>query len=87
MRIWKFTLQVTDHQQVLMPRGAQVLSVQTQHNMPQVWALVDERAPLEPRGFATYGTGNPMPEQVYFGRFVGTYQIDSGSLVFHVFEV
>ena len=86
MRIWKWTLQVTDLQAVQMPRGATVLSVQLQHGMPQVWALVDETAPQEPFTFAAYGTGNPMPEVVDFGRFVGTYQLDDGALVFHVFE-
>ncbi len=86
MRIWKWTLQVTDLQQVQMPRGAQVLSVQTQGGAPQLWALVDEKAPAEPRTFATYATGNPMPEVADYGRFVGTYQMHGGALVFHVFE-
>jgi hypothetical protein len=86
MRIWKWTLQVTDLQQVQMPRGAQVLSVQMQGGAPQLWALVDEKASTEPRTFATYGTGNPMPEVADYGRFVDTYQMHGGSLVFHVFE-
>lgn len=86
MRIWKWPLQVTDLQQVQMPRGAQVLSVQMQGGAPQLWALVDEKAPAEPRTFATYGTGNPMPEVADYGQFVGTYQMHGGSLVFHVFE-
>lgn len=86
MRIWKWTLQIADTQQVQMPRGAQLLSVQMQGGAPQLWALVNEKAPTEPRTFATYGTGNPMPELLDYGRFVSTYQLHSGSLVFHVFE-
>jgi hypothetical protein len=77
---------VTDLQQVQMPRGAQVLSVQMQGGAPQLWALVDDNAPTTPRTFATYGTGNPMPEVTYGGRFVDTYQMHAGSSVFHVFE-
>ena len=86
MRIWKWTLAVTGLQTVAMPRGAQVLSVQMQGGAPQLWALVDEKAPTEPRTFATYGTGDPMPEVANHGRFVDTYQMDGDSLVFHVFE-
>lgn len=77
---------MTDLQTVVMPRAAQVLSVQTQDGLPQLWALVDEKAPTEQRTFAIYGTGNPMPDCADYGRFVGTYQMYGGSLVFHVFE-
>jgi hypothetical protein len=86
MRIWKWTMAVADLQTVEMPRGAQVLSVQMQGGAPQLWALVDEDARTEPRTFATYGTGNPMPEVFTHGRFVDTYQMHGGSLVFHVFD-
>lgn len=87
MRIWKWTLQVTDYQELLMPRGAEVLSVQMQGGDPQLWALVDETAPTESRAFSTYGTVKPMPDLPdIIGRFIGTYQTHGGALVFHVFE-
>ena len=86
MRIWKWTLQVTDNQKIQMPLGAKILSVQVQHGAPQVWAMVDETAPQEWRSFATYGTGNPQPDIAEYGRFIGTYQLNGGGLVFHVFE-
>ncbi len=86
MQIWKWPLEVTDLQQVQMPRGAKVLSVQMQYGRPKVWALVDEREPQEPRSFATFGTGNPLPPDGHYGRFLGTYQFHGGNLVFHVFE-
>lgn len=85
MRIWKFNLAVTDMQCIAIPQGAKLLSVQTQRDLPQLWALVDEKAPIEHRNFATYGTGNPMPD-VDIGGYVGTYQIQGGAFVFHVFE-
>ena len=88
MKIWKYTLEVTYLQQLKMPRNAKILSVQTQGGAPQLWALVDESAEKEPRHFATYGTGNSLPERADgFGEFVGTYQLQGGALVFHVFEV
>jgi len=86
MRIWKWTLSVLDVQTVQMPKGAQVLSVQVQDGEPQLWAMVDEQAPTEPRTFATYGTGHPLPDVANHGRFVSTYQMHSGRLVFHVFD-
>ena len=85
MRIWKWTLAVTDLQSLSIPEGARLLTVQAQGDMPQLWALVDEKAPIVHRNFATYGTGNPMPDGDP-GQYVGTYQIRGGALVFHVFE-
>ena len=85
MRIWKWTLHIEDLQSREMPVGAKLLTVQVQDGMPQLWALVDEEAAIETRTFATYGTGNPMPDGDP-GAYVGTYQISGGALVFHVFE-
>ncbi len=83
MMIWKFGLAVEDRQIVMMPDGAHILSIQTQGDGPQLWAMVDESAPSVQRAFATYGTGHPMPSTP--GQHQGTYQL--GPLVFHVFEV
>jgi hypothetical protein len=86
MRIWKWTLTVADLQSLSIPEGAKLLAVQTQGDMPQLWALVNEKAQIVCRNFATYGTGNPMPDDDP-GEYVGTYQMHGGALVFHVFEL
>jgi hypothetical protein len=80
--IWKFPLKPAV-QEITMPRGARVLTVQTQFGEPQLWAEVDTDAPTEQREFAVVGTGHPMPEDP--GEYIGTFQIDDGSLVFHVY--
>lgn len=85
MQIWKWTLQVVDLQSLPIPDGAKLLTVQAQGDMPQLWALVDEKAPIVHRNVASYGTGHPMPDGDP-GAYVGTYQIHGGALVFHVFE-
>jgi hypothetical protein len=85
MKIWKFPLNVEDAQTINMPLNAEILHVAAQTNTPNLWALVDENADLEPRHFVTFGTGEPMPENGY-GSYVGTYQLHDGALVFHVFE-
>ncbi len=50
---------------------------------PFIWALVDTDAPEEARVFHVRGTGHPADA---LGRYVGTFQIDGGALVFHLFE-
>jgi hypothetical protein len=83
--IWKYTLDVLDEQVIRMPRGAQVLTIQAQHNRPQIWALVSPDAALEARTFACFGTGHPFEGGSSLA-YLGTYQIEAGALVFHVFE-
>lgn len=86
-RIWKFPLALTDVQTLKMPQGARILAVQTQDNTPCMWAVVDPEEDTEPRTFLTYGTGNPMPNHELSDTHRGTYQLNDGALVFHVFEV
>ena len=80
--IWKFGLLTVNEQAIDMPAGAEVLCVQTQDDSPQLWALVDPKAPRIPRKFRIFGTGDPSVS----GTYVGTYQLLGGKLVFHVFE-
>ena len=84
MKIWKWSLKITDTQTIEMPHGAKILCVQTQRGDPQLWALVNEGGNLEQRIFATYGTGHTVPDSP--GEYVGTYQVVGDQLVFHVFE-
>jgi len=85
MRIWKWTIATTDRQTLHMPKGAKILTVQSQGEEAQLWALCDETEVKEPRRFAIHGTGNPMPTGDP-GVYIGTYQLMEGRLVFHVFE-
>ena len=84
MTIWKYPLQLTDRQSFRMPIGALILSLQVQYEIPCLWALVDPKERTEERAFRIYGTGHPVDE---IGRFLGTFQIHNGALVFHVFDV
>lgn len=86
--IWKFALgEPRGVSEVEMPAGAEVLCVQVQYGVPCVWAIVDQgSAARERRVFLTYGTGHAHDEAVR-GKYLGTYQLLDGSLVFHVFEL
>lgn len=87
--IWKFPLKVTDVQDVEIPHGSILLSVQTQNETPCLWVLVyDTEAEKEVIRLRTIGTGNPISDDNFDPKdFLGTYQIDNGSFVGHVFQV
>ena len=83
--IWKFELQVTDAQRVIMPEGAKLLSVGDQRGTLCLWALCDPSAGLEDRHIEIVGTGNPISQEVGIGRrFIGTVLMEP--FVWHVFE-
>jgi hypothetical protein len=90
LTIWKFPLGPSlDDIRISMPKGAKVLSVQAQHDAPMVWAIVQPDADKETRRFVVFGTGHPIAHHdidVVASRFVGTFQMSGGALVFHLFE-
>lgn len=84
MKIWKHVLAVTDEQQVRLPADANILAVATQNGVPCIWALVDPEKPLTDHRIYTHGTGHDVSPNA--GRYVGSYQLHGGQLVFHIFE-
>jgi hypothetical protein len=84
--VYKYPVQVTDAPTVRLPKGAQVLTVQEQCGDVFMWALVDPSAEKEARTFRIAGTGHPVDDGLEL-KFVSTFQMRGGALVFHVFEV
>lgn len=82
--IYKYQLDVTDVQTLHIPKNSKILNIQTQKNTPCIWALIDTDNDIEDRKFAIYGTGNECSS--CYEEYIGTFQIENGSLVFHVFE-
>jgi len=96
--VWKYPIEVTDLQEVEMPQGSRILSVQVQKKLavvgtgppksvydPCIWALVNtEERKMIRRLFRIYGTGKPVDEPVESLNYVGTFQ--QGPFVWHVFE-
>lgn len=82
--IWKFPIQVTDLQSVTMPDGAKILTAAVQRGQPCLWAEVDPSAPMCERSIAIFGTGHELPDDP--GSYIGTFQVDHGVFVFHVYE-
>ena len=83
--IWKYPLEPFERT-LNVPANAQLLTVQTQKNIPCLWFLVelDQAEPTETRRFTTYGTGHTIPDGNRL--YVGTTQMHDDALVFHVFE-
>lgn len=71
-----------------LPQETQILSVQTQDDQQFMWVLVDTEVPKVNREFVVYRTGHEIPaeleEQLFF---IGTFQLNGGMLVFHLFEI
>lgn len=89
MIVWKYSIidntnSVQNVCVLAMPRGAHILSVQTQGNTPTLWALVDPNEEQEPRYFQlTITGGSAPPSSVY----LGTCQLYRGDFVQHVWEL
>lgn len=79
--IYKYPLQLTNLQTVMLPTGAQVLHVGMQDDTINLWALVDTFNPLEAQEVWMVGTGRAMPFSPV--GYLGTV-FDDG-YVWHVF--
>lgn len=82
--IHKYQIITADVIEVTMPASAEIICLQPQHGIPCIWAMVDTEEALKPRRLFTYGTGHPAQDENQ--RYIGTYQLHNGQLVFHVFE-
>ena len=85
--IYKYPLPVEDLPTVEMPTGAQVLCVQVQEDKPFLWAIVDPGQPLERRWFRLCGTGQLLGINLPTSRYIGTFQLQEGTFIGHVFEL
>lgn len=75
--IFKYQIEINS---LLIPTGAEFLSVQMQHGEITSWWRVDPEAPTERIRFDVVGTGHLVQDD---GRFLGTVQ--DGSFVWHIF--
>lgn len=87
LKVYKYPVPMGDYFEVELPRGAQVLKVEDQDGHPRLWALVDPTAPHTIRRFRFAGTGHPISDPSSNLRFINTFQIAAGALIFHIFEV
>ena len=85
-QIWKFEITPYDSA-IQMPKFSEILTIQTQNGNPCIWALVYPENEKEERYFEVYGTGHEIHYDIGINRkYINTFQLESGSLVFHLFE-
>ncbi|MGV7002537.1 DUF7352 domain-containing protein [Priestia megaterium] len=84
--VWKFPL-VADHSQQLdLPLGSKVLSVESQGDDIVIYALVNtEQTEKEVKEIRAYGTGHDIPNDIIEYTFLGTTKLYNDSMVFHIF--
>lgn len=85
--VWKYILPETTST-VLIPKDSKILTVQAQFSQVTIWALInDTEAEKEERKFQIIGTGKEGEIGHDLGDYIGTFQMNGGMHVFHVFEV
>ncbi len=82
--ILKYDAYLADDMLIEMPAGAQLLSVQSQNERPQLWALVDRSRPPVKRRLFFKVTGEPISELP--GTYLATVLLFQDALVLHYFD-
>lgn len=83
--IFKYPLEVKHEQKIKMPYKSQALCVQVIGNIPTIYAIVNKHCEEVDRTFVTIATGEEFPDNDNL-KYIGTYQLIGGELIFHVFE-
>ena len=87
--VWKFEIPINDYFELVMPEKAKILYVDVQKDLPCLWALVDPEPnhPKEKRKFRFAGTGHPITQEPETLIHIGSFQMNGGDLIFHIFEI
>ena len=83
--IWKYNLDTTDYQEIVIPLPAKILSVSNQKGQIVLYAEVDtESKMLRDVAVWIHGTGHEKkaPDTT---EFIGTVKLMDGILMFHVY--
>ena len=91
--IWKYDMPSSRSQATLgdgrfdvtMPVGAEIVCLDKQHDLPKLCVLLNpEYTEREQRHFRIVGTGGRiLPDGT---KYIGSWQMSEGNLVFHLFE-
>lgn len=84
--IWKYVLDVTDEQDIEVPQGSKLLSVQVQKGEVCLWVLVTNKTDTSCAKIIIHGTGHPIHYKTEL-EFLGTFQLDGGNFIGHCFGI
>ena len=82
--IWKYPLGPGKNE-LKLPKGAELLTAQMQGSGPQLWVKLDPKAEKVYREVRVLATGEAFNGDGF--RYISTFQLEGGSLIFHAFEV
>ena len=86
MKIFKYPFHITPQQSVSLPRFSKILKVDTQREVPCIWAMVDPTEKMEEHDLFIFGTGHDLPEDIEANyNYIGTIQTTEEIYVWHVF--
>lgn len=86
LKVFKYPIPINDDFEMKLPRGAQILHIDSQQGQPMLWALVDPGALKETRRFRFAGTGHEIIENPENLIHRGTFKLHGDALIFHIFE-
>jgi len=81
--IWKYDLEGKEEQTIQIPKGASVLTVDTQDGLPKLWLAVCPEEKKQLVRVAIIGTGKPLWCDGWI--YAGSFKMRQDILVFHVF--
>ena len=90
--IYKYPITDENKQVILLPKEAEILSVQVQNNDPYIYAMVDADSEKEERFFRLFHTGSEIPVDMGVDLiYIGTFMLNdpshtTGTFVGHLFE-
>ncbi len=85
-KIYKYTLNYyKEPEELLLPKGAQIVDFQIQNKSFQLWALIDPEAKEEKRIFLLAFTGADIPWKVIASH--GTRIVEESGIVVHLLEL
>jgi len=85
-KVFKYTLEITGNQRILLPIGYKILTIKMQNLTACMWCLVDEEVEKEVVHFEIFGTGQPIHSGMgVSSEYIGTFYEDCG-LVWHLFK-
>jgi len=85
-KIYKYKIAMTDEQVLVLPEGAQIISIIEQYGKPVVYAMVNTKAqPDQIYNIRTIGTGQAIGDNLSKYKFIGTLSFRNVNLVFHYF--
>jgi hypothetical protein len=82
--IWKYNLAPIETQEIDLPKGGKILTVQVQVGLIALWALVDPSAPTDRITIEIFGTGHEVTDGTR--EYLGTVQQVGCALIWHIFR-